>query len=172
MLKKLTCLALAFFLCVGAIIIGTPVNAASEMKTSDACITVIKLEEGFSKTPYWDYAQYTVGYGTRCPEDMRNYYTQNGITVEEAETLLRNHLLGVERELNNFLNKNGLTFNQGQFDAMVSLSYNCGTSWMYSTNGNLTKAVLNQKTGSEFLRAISLWCTADRSFSICALQNR
>ena len=35
--------------------------------TSDACMALLKEYEGFCKYPIWDYGQWTVGYGTRCP---------------------------------------------------------------------------------------------------------
>ena len=38
-------------------------------EVSDSCVSMIKYFEGFHAKPYWDYSQYTVGYGTRCPDD-------------------------------------------------------------------------------------------------------
>ena len=49
------------------------------LKTSEACIQFIKDHEGFSKFAYWDYGQWTIGYGTRCEKDE----FPDGITEEE-----------------------------------------------------------------------------------------
>ena len=108
------------------------VTEPGRLTASSNCLSVLKAEEGFSRTPYWDFTQYTVGYGTRCPEDMVAYYTQNGITEGEAETLLRNHLAGVEHDIHTrIIDKYGLELTQNQFDALVLFSYNCGTGWAF-----------------------------------------
>ena len=56
------------------------VCAASSMAASESCVEFIKKIEGFSSKPYHDYSQYTVGYGTKCPDDKFNAYTANGIS--------------------------------------------------------------------------------------------
>ena len=98
--------------------------AASDMETSDDCVDVIKYFEGFSKYPYWDYSQYTVGYGTRCPDDKLDEYMENGITKSEAEALLQKELRSTETTLNKFNDKYDLNLSQHQFDALVSFTYN------------------------------------------------
>ena len=100
-MKRVTSFLLAIVLLAGFVMVGSPaVSAASAMTVSDAMIAVLKQEEGFSSKPYWDYAQYTVGYGTVCPKDMVDYYTENGITEEEAELMLRNYLSNTENVIN------------------------------------------------------------------------
>lgn len=162
MMKRVTSFLLVLVLFAGFVLTAAPtVRAASEMKASDSMIAVLKQEEGFSRTPYWDYAQYTVGYGTACPSDMVDYYMENGITEEAAEVLLRNYLANTENTINKkFIDKYGLTLTQGQFDALVSFTYNCGSGWISETNGTFHNAVKNGTTGSELIRAFSLWCSA------------
>ena len=161
-MKRITSLLLAIVLFAGLVLTGAPVAyAASEMCASDVLVEVLKKEEGFSAKPYWDYGQYTVGYGTRCPDDMLEEYTENGITEEEAETLLRNYLASVENAINKkLIDAYGLTLTQQQFDALVSFTYNCGTSWISETDGAFHKAIRNGTTGSELIRVFSLWCSA------------
>ncbi len=65
------------------------VRAEGAMTVSDELVEVLKTMEGFSAKPYWDYKQWTVGYGTECPEEKRAEYEKNGIPLEEAEALLR-----------------------------------------------------------------------------------
>ena len=55
------------------------------LKTSEACIQFIKDHEGFSKFAYWDYGQWTIGYGTRCEE---NEFPRPAVTEEEADQRL------------------------------------------------------------------------------------
>lgn len=149
------------------------VTEPSILTASDNCLSVLKAEEGFSKTPYWDFTQYTVGYGTRCPADMVEYYTQNGITEAEAETLLRNHLAGVERDIHlKVIDKYGLNLTQNQFDALVLFSYNCGTGWAYEIGGTFHQAIATGATGNDLIRAFALWCSAGNQIRTFLLRRR
>ncbi|MBQ3529490.1 MAG: SH3 domain-containing protein [Oscillospiraceae bacterium] len=149
------------------------VTEPSILTASDNCLSVLKAEEGFSKTPYWDFTQYTVGYGTRCPADMVEYYTQNGITEAEAETLLRNHLAGVERDIHvKVIDRYGLELTQNQFDALVLFSYNCGTGWAYETGGTFHQAIATGATGNDLIRAFALWCSAGNQIRTFLLRRR
>ena len=149
------------------------VTEPSILTASADCLSVLKAEEGFSRTPYWDFTQYTVGYGTRCPDDMVEYYTQNGITEAEAETLLRNHLAGMERDIHvKIIDKYGLTLTQNQFDALVLFSYNCGTAWAYETNGTFHQAIITGATGNDLIRAFALWCSAGGQIRTFLLRRR
>ena len=143
------------------------------MRTSDDCIAVLKAEEGFSKKPYWDYTQYTVGYGTSCPSDMVEYYMQNGITEKEAETLLRNSLVAVERDINvRVIDKYGLELKQNQFDALVLFSFNCGTAWCYEITGTFHQAIAQGAAGNDLIRAFALWCSAGGEIRSFLLRRR
>lgn len=136
---------------------------STNMKTSQAGVDYIKSVEGFSKYPYYDYGQYTVGYGTRCPADKYNEYKTNGITEEAAEELLRKFLEYTENEVNvKIIQKYNLTLTQGQFDALVSLSFNIGTSWMTSSkNSILRNAITNpEATSNDIAYAFALYCNA------------
>ena len=149
------------------------VTEPAKMTTSDECIKLLKQEEGFSKKPYWDYSQYTVGYGTCCPSDMVEYYTQHGITEAEAETLLRNHLARVESRIHSkIIDQYGITLTQNQFDALVLFSYNCGTAWAYDSEGTLHKAVVSGATGNDLIRAFALWCSAGGQIRTFLLRRR
>ena len=149
------------------------VTEPSILTASDNCLSVLKAEEGFSRTPYWDFTQYTVGYGTRCPADMVEYYTQNGITEAEAETLLRNHLAGVERDIHiKMIDRYGLNLTQNQFDALVLFSYNCGTGWAYETGGTFHQAIATGATGNDLIRAFALWCSAGNQIRTFLLRRR
>ena len=141
--------------------------------TSQACVNFIKQYEGFAKYPIWDYGQYTVGYGTRCPSDKVNYYKTYGIPEADAEALLRDFLNTFENEINvRLIDKYNLKLSQQQFDAILSFSYNCGTAWMYDSTSSVLKAVTAGANGAEILRSLSLWCTAGGSFMSLLMQRR
>ena len=161
-MKRMMSFLLAAVLLAGLVLTGAPTAyAASEMTVSDALVEIVKQEEGFSSKPYWDYGQYTIGYGTRCPDDMLEEYKKNGISKEEAEVLLRNYLAKTEKTINTkFIDKYDLKLTQGQFDALVTFTYNCGSSWISDTSGTFHNAVKKGKTGSELINAFSLWCNA------------
>ena len=161
-MKRITSFLLAIVLFTGLVLTAAPTaHAASEMKASDALVEVLKKEEGFSAKPYWDYAQYTVGYGTRCPDDMFDEYSKNGISEEDADILLRNYLSATENTINKkFIDAYGLTLTQGQFDALITFTYNCGSGWINKTGDRFFNAVKNGATGSELINAFALWCTA------------
>ena len=127
---------------------------------SKDAMTILKLEEGFSAKPYWDYTQWTVGYGTACPSDMLNYYKTNGISTEEAEILLREHMSNTEAEVDRYIAKYGLTLSKGQYDAIVLFSYNCGAGWCSNASGTFHNAIKNQVTGNALIDAFTQWCYA------------
>lgn len=133
---------------------------ADNLKSSDAFVEVLKKIEGFAKYPYWDYSQYTVGYGTRCPDDKYDEYKKNGITEEEAIALLNKELASFESAVNKFAQKHSLTLTQNQFDALVSFSYNCGSGWTSETTGYVNRAVREGWTGTQFIYAFCLWSSA------------
>lgn len=166
-MKRTLCFLLSFVLILGIVQVIAPAAQAESDTTeyvytmSDAGIDYLKKEEGFSKYPYYDYGQYTVGYGTKCPDDMLEEYKANGITEEAAEILLRNHLSGIETVLNKkLIEKYKLELSQNQFDALVSFTYNLGTSWIYNTDSIFFNAIVGGATGSELIRAFSLYCNA------------
>jgi len=175
--KRIVSLLLAVIIIFGVVMADAfPVfaeEAQTGLVTSDACIQMIKAEEGFCRTPYWDYAQYTVGYGTRCPDDKIEYYTQNGITDEEAVELLLYYLNAIEEDLSKLLiDKYSLTLQQHQFDALVMFSYNCGTGWLYKQQDNLRDAIVSGATGNELIDRFTRWCNAGGQILTQLLRRR
>ena len=146
--------------------------AASDRAVSDSCVNLIKFFEGFHKFPYWDYSQWTVGYGTRCPDNMLTEYKTNGITEEAALALLDKELNGFEQSVNSFDQKHGLGLTQNEFDALVSLTYNIGAGWMNDTTSTLTKTILSKKTGNDLIFALTQWSMAGGSTNLGLIQRR
>lgn len=174
MKKRITSLLMAVVILFGVISAGAfHVSAEADFHASQECINILKEEEGFSVTPYWDYTQYTVGYGSTCPSDMVDYYTANGITEAEAEVLLQNHLIAIERDINQrIIDKYQLNLTQNQFDALVMFSYNCGTGWAFDPSGTFHTAIATSATGNDLVRAFALWCAAGDEVKTFLLRRR
>ena len=137
-----------------------PVSAADTMRASRSLIDVLKDMEGFSKYPYADNGQWTVGYGTRCPDDKLSQYKSKGITVKAAEALLEEQLSGFEADVNAFAETYGLTLKQHQFDALVSFTFNCGSAWMRELTGFFNSAVRGGDLGNDLIYGLCLYSTA------------
>lgn len=158
MKKRLQSFLLAALLVISAAFYMAPRAAAAQMTTSEEGIALIKAFEGFVSKPYYDYGQYSVGYGTACKKG--DY--PNGITEEQADQLLREHLVKIEKSLNSFAAKHGVTLSQQKFDALISFTYNLGTGWMNEAS-TFRSAVISGKTGNDFLFAITRWSAATKS---------
>ena len=165
-------LAMAITLSI-ALFGGFSVSAESNLAASDECIDILKKYEGFSPKPYYDYGQWTIGYGTRCPTDKLEYYRANGISEAEAVELLRKYVSGYSNEVNGFADKYSLTMTQGQFDALVLFSFNCGSSWMYSPGQNFHQTIAkgNDADPKEVIYWFASWSNAGGR-PLTALINR
>lgn len=134
--------------------------SAATMTVSSVGVDLIKSFEGFYKYQYWDHQQWTIGYGTRCSYNE----FPNGITVEQATERLRYSLATVEKQLNDFLNKNNIKVNQNQYDALVSFAYNVGEYIWYTdeffTLRNYLKDGISNHTAVDFEYAFGLWVYA------------
>jgi lysozyme len=91
-------------------------------------IEAVKRFEGFQSRPYWDYRQFTSGYGTRAssPGEV--------IDRQTAESRLQDALAAAAGQVDaRFPNLPG-----GVRNALTSLTFNAGPSWM---NGGLGQAI-------------------------------
>lgn len=158
MKKKLLSLCLAVALLVGTIaVIPMTTRATSDMKASEECIAIIKEFEGFVGTPYVDSdGLYTIGYGTRCPTDMVEYYKENPMTEEEADAALREKMSEYESAVNAFIDKHSLTYAQCQFDAVVSLVFNIGPNWL-NKGSTLIAALSGGAEGNDLIQAFTIY---------------
>lgn len=150
MKKRISCLLLSLVMLVSLLPLGAvTASAASEHTYSEDIVSLVKEFEGFSATAYWDVSQWSIGYGTVSTKGAT-------ITEAKAEEALRAELSKIDTKLNAFASKYSLNFSQEEHDALLSLSYNCGSEWMNS-NGRLRSVVVNGGTESEVLFAFSLW---------------
>lgn len=128
-------------------------NSDITLRTTEKCIEMLKALEGFQEKPYWDYQQYSIGYGSACKADEY----PDGITREEADRLLRKYIQAFEKDLDAFLDKNGVRLTDNQYDALICFTYNLGSGWMRNTKlSNLL--VSGNYTENEFASAYGVWC--------------
>ncbi|EMD5645384.1 lysozyme [Enterobacter hormaechei] len=121
------------------------------MQTSDKGIALIKQFEGCKLTAYQDsVGVWTIGYGWTQPVDGKSIRAGMTIKQETAERLLKTGLVSYESDVSRLV-KVGLT--QGQFDALVSFTYNLGARSL-STSTLLRKLNAGDYAGAadEFLR--------------------
>lgn len=121
------------------------------MQTSEKGIAVIKQFEGCKLTAYQDsVGVWTIGYGWTQPVDGKPIRAGMTIKQETAERLLKTGLVSYESDVSRLV-KVDLT--QGQFDALVSFTYNLGARSL-STSTLLRKLNAGDYAGAadEFLR--------------------
>ena len=165
--RLLGCLLAAVILTGSVLGLAPRSRAVDAMVVSQQMIDVLKKMEGFAPRAYWDYSQWTVGYGTRCPNDMLDDYdaaTGRDITEEEAEALLQEMLRGFEKEVNRFIEKYGLSLTQYEYDALVSYTYNCGGAWTYNPQSSMNLAVRAGLTGTDMVYVMTLYSLADTDY--------
>lgn len=121
------------------------------MQTSEKGIALIKQFEGCKLTAYQDsVGVWTIGYGWTQPVDGKPIRAGMTIKQETADRLLKTGLVSYESDVSRLV-KVGLT--QGQFDALVSFTYNLGARSL-STSTLLRKLNAGDYAGAadEFLR--------------------
>lgn len=119
-------------------------------RASDTLISKLKEFEGLrfvaykpTKAERW----YTIGYG-HCAGDVKEEMI---ITEEEAEELLKRDLFFVEK----FINGIPKVQTQGQFDALVSFTYNVGIGKLKSST--LLKKIMHDAPTQEIQREFMKW---------------
>ncbi len=142
-LKKVLCIILTLIMVFPCF----SVKAVTRMTESQDCIDLIKSSEGFSKYKYWDYSQWTIGYGTGCGADEY----PNGITEAEAEKLLRKYTATFADCVNDFAADYNITLTQNQFDALVCMSYALGNLWYAYDEFDLKTILINGSENYSFL---------------------
>jgi GH24 family phage-related lysozyme (muramidase) len=91
-------------------------------------------KEGFHPTPYWDYAQYTNGYGTRARSSTER------INKETARSRLEVDLDTRRQAVVNYASENNYSWNDDQINAMTSFVYNGGLGWLDQVTNNSTRS--------------------------------
>lgn len=119
------------------------------MKISKAGLDIIKRYEGCRLEAYKCPAGvWTIGYG-----HTKGVKRGMKITAAKAESYLKSDCKSSENAVNKYMKK--YNFNQNQFDALVSFTFNCGA-------GNLKTLLDNGKRDIETIsKKIPLYCKAN-----------
>jgi lysozyme len=124
------------------------------MQTSDNGLSLIKKSEGFRGNAYPDPATgakpYTIGYGTTVYPSGMPVKLGDRVTQEQADAYLRNDVRKFESAVSSAVK---VKLTQGQFDALVSFTYNVGPANM-SSSTLIKKINAGDSAGAadEFLR--------------------
>ena len=96
------------------------------MKTSEKGKTLIKKTESFESRPYRCPANIpSIGFGTtRYPNGKAVTMYDPAITLEQANAYFAHDIERFERDVLSLVK---VPITQGQFDALVSFAYNCGS---------------------------------------------
>jgi GH24 family phage-related lysozyme (muramidase) len=119
----------------------TPASAVSGSgKPSEQLIQFVKKNEGFRAKAFWDYKQYTNGYGTKA--NSRNEV----IDEKEADHRLRQKAQEFYDIVVKFDRAHKYGFNDNQLDALTSFVFNGGPGWLnqVSDNGKRSKEQIAQ----------------------------
>ena len=142
------------------------------MKTSQNGITLIKNFEGLRLTAYKPVITekyWTIGYG-HYGADVKKGMT---ITMQKAEEFLIQDLVKFENYVNNLKR----SFNQNEFDALVSFCYNCGEGNLKllcknRTNPQIAQAILlYNKAGGKVLEGLTKRRSAERELFLKPLKE-
>ncbi len=96
-------------------------------------IDFLKAKEGFASRAFWDYAQYSIGYGTRALN------ANEVITEQEAERRLGDEVARFRQEVIRYGQDNGYNWTGPQIDSLTSFTYNLGTGKLSEVTDNGTR---------------------------------
>ncbi len=107
-----------------------------DIKTSGDLESFVANFEKFSATPYDDFKQTSIGYGSKSTSKNQT------VTEEEAKKLLKRDLNNARKVVLKMKKDSGYTWNDNQVDALTSFTHNLGA-------GNLKKLTENGTRGDE-----------------------
>lgn len=85
-----------------------------------------KIHEGFASKPYWDFKQWSWGYGTRVPGSIADSTKNPGGTISRAKAMV-DALLHVEKDRGYLSPLVKVPMSAKQWAALLSFSYNLGS---------------------------------------------
>ena len=100
---------------------------SANLSISQNGINFICNRESFHSTCYSDNTQSSIGYGTKCTGSAEQPHTSgsHSITKEQAYATMKSQIESTYSPKVR-TQTTGVSMNQSQFDALVSLAYNCG----------------------------------------------
>lgn len=131
-------------------------NDAGVSADSDL-ITMIKGFEGYhektdpgagtnsSVRPYWDVAQWSIGYGSYAGSRNRNSRPNITWTPQQAEQALRSQLVPYRRGVERINRQGGYAWSPAQLDALTSFAYNIGSINQLTNNSTRSNREIADK---------------------------
>lgn len=131
-------------------------NSAGVSADSDL-ITMLKGFEGYgekidpsagsnsSVRPYWDVAQWSIGYGSYAGSRNRNSRPNITWTPQQAEQNLRSQLVPYRRGVESINRRGGYSWSPAQLDALTSFAYNIGSITELTANGTRSNRQIADK---------------------------
>jgi lysozyme len=106
---------------------AVPAPVPANIVVDQGLVDFVKKYEGFRANAYWDYKQYSIGYGTKA--------TSSTEVIDETEALRR---LTVEiNAAEQQVEKVAKNAPKGVKQALTDLTYNAGSGWEAQTLGQL-----------------------------------
>jgi GH24 family phage-related lysozyme (muramidase) len=118
--------------------------STSSLPIGNDLSTVVKhfeaggAKDGFHRAAYWDYGQWSIGYGTKAKKGET-------ITREEAEKRLNTELGSHRKRVEAEAKRLGITFKPHEMDALTSFDYNTGSIRKLLAEGTRSKAEIADK---------------------------
>jgi GH24 family phage-related lysozyme (muramidase) len=106
---------------------------------SASILNYIKATERFTPTAFWDYKQWTNGYGTKAkyptggPNDPGPRET---VSLSEAESRFSTYVNASAQTVGNFGQSKKYQWGQNQVDALTSFIFNGGSGWLGQVTDN------------------------------------
>ena len=115
---------------------STSSSDKGDSKTPSNLINFIIEHEGFSSTPYDDFKQTSIGYGSKASSKNQT------VTKAEAIKLLEKDLEVASKPVLKMNEKKGYNWSKNKIDALISFTYNAG-------EGNFNKLTKNGTRSTE-----------------------
>lgn len=158
------------------------VTDVSNLYPVNSTYSLIKVLEDCDLNCFWDVAQWTIGYGNKCPyahTSNGTYWHQSGghsISESEARNLFNSKLSDYVNILKS--NCRGLAMTQNQFDALLSATYNHGNvlpngcEFCGYKKHPLIQYLLGNLTESQAREQYYVWCINVGTKDEKGLRNR
>ena len=130
----------------------------NQLRTTHNGVEMIKELEGFIGTAYMDVSQYSIGYGCSTEYAKKYGFSTTSITREEADQLIVYVIAEMEEKLDTFLDTYSISLSDTQYDALISFTFNVGSSWMTSTSRLAQLLISGSYSENELASAMGVWC--------------
>ncbi|MBQ9679941.1 MAG: lysozyme [Ruminococcus sp.] len=153
--------------------ISVSAKTSADFSISDNGIAFICAREGFHSNCYKDNTQSSIGYGTKCTGSSVQPHTSgsHSITRERALAEMKSQVDSTYSPRVR-CQTTGITMNQTQFDALVSLCYNTGGGTTIISNSPLVKYLRGSYSESQARTAYSCYYVKSGGTTLQGLINR